>query len=234
MKNISAWAIRHPVTPLVLFMVLTFMGIVSFVRLPINLNPDISFPAIEMIISQPGASPVEIEKQIIQKIEGSVAGVGNVHNITSRATEGTAQQGRALEEAQAPPGRTVAAPPENTRRPGEQPDSPPRPRDQEGPPRSAADMLGQQSPEDSGEEEEEVEVPVIASDEESLRGRSFDALAPAELAALYRLMSRLALAPPLRRTRRYVKSHRRGRVDLRRTLRLSLRTGGGESRAGAW
>jgi multidrug efflux pump subunit AcrB len=90
MKNISAWAIRHPVTPLVLFMVLTFMGIVSFIRLPINLNPDVSFPMVEMIISQPGASPVEIEKQIIQKIEGSVAGVGNVHNITSRATEGTA------------------------------------------------------------------------------------------------------------------------------------------------
>jgi multidrug efflux pump subunit AcrB len=89
-KNISAWAIRHPVTPLVLFMVLTFVGIVSFIRLPINLQPDVSFPAVEITVSQPGAAPVEIEKQIIQKIEGSIAGVGNVHNITSRATEGTA------------------------------------------------------------------------------------------------------------------------------------------------
>ena len=44
MKNISAWAIRHPVTPLVLFVVLTFMGVVAFIRLPVNLNPDISFP----------------------------------------------------------------------------------------------------------------------------------------------------------------------------------------------
>ena len=36
MKNISAWAIRHPVTPLVLFVVFTFMGVVAFIRLPIN------------------------------------------------------------------------------------------------------------------------------------------------------------------------------------------------------
>jgi len=30
MKNISAWAIRHPVTPVVLFVVLLFMGSVAF------------------------------------------------------------------------------------------------------------------------------------------------------------------------------------------------------------
>ena len=37
MNNISAWAIRHPVTPVVLFVVLFFVGIVSFIELPINL-----------------------------------------------------------------------------------------------------------------------------------------------------------------------------------------------------
>ena len=43
----------------------------------------------------------------------------------------------------------------------------------------------------------------MASDEERLRRKSFDALEPHELAQLYRLMSRLQLATPLRRTRRY-------------------------------
>ena len=93
MKNMSAWAIRNPITPLVLFMVLTFVGVVSFVRLPINLNPDISFPFIWVTISQPGAAPVEIEKQILQKVEGAVAGVVGVRNITSRAVEGQAWTG---------------------------------------------------------------------------------------------------------------------------------------------
>jgi len=37
---------------------------------------------------QPGAAPPEIETQILQKVEGAVAGIGNIHNITSVALEG--------------------------------------------------------------------------------------------------------------------------------------------------
>jgi multidrug efflux pump subunit AcrB len=88
MKNISAWAIRHPVPPVVLFVVLLFMGTVAFMRLPVTLNPDVSFPGVEVLVSQPGASPQEIETQIMQKIEGAVAGVGNIDNIISLAIEG--------------------------------------------------------------------------------------------------------------------------------------------------
>jgi multidrug efflux pump subunit AcrB len=90
MRNISAWAIRHPVLPIVLFVVLTAIGIVSFIRLPINQNPDIDYPIVEIDISQPGAAPSEIENQILQKVEGAVAGVGNVRNISSVASEGSA------------------------------------------------------------------------------------------------------------------------------------------------
>src|SRR5689334_4986577 len=90
MRNMSAWAIRHPVTPVVLFVVLFFMGVVSFIRLPINQNPDISFPYVTVEVSQPGAAPPEIETQIIQKIEGAVANIGGVKHIQSTAREGTA------------------------------------------------------------------------------------------------------------------------------------------------
>jgi hydrophobe/amphiphile efflux-1 (HAE1) family protein len=89
-RRISAWAITHPVFPLVLFAVLTVFGIVAFVRLPITLNPDISAPFVQVTISEPGAAPAEIETQILQKIEGGVANVGNVKNITSWAIEGAA------------------------------------------------------------------------------------------------------------------------------------------------
>jgi uncharacterized protein with von Willebrand factor type A (vWA) domain len=81
---------------------------------------------------------------------------------------------------------------------------------------------------DSGEgESSELEVPrVLASDEERLAGKHFDALEPNELAQLHRLMSRLELATPQRLTRRYERGRRGGHVDLRRTLRRSLRTAG--------
>ena len=80
---------------------------------------------------------------------------------------------------------------------------------------------------DEDDEPTELEVPLaLASDEELLRRKSFDALEPHELAQLYRLMSRLQLATPERRTRRYEKGRRGERMDMRRTLRTSLRTGG--------
>ena len=88
MKNISAWAIRHPVTPLVLFAVLTFMGVVAFIQLPVNLNPDISYPMVSVTVSQPGAAPTEMETQIAQKVEGSIASIGNVRNMTTWIIEG--------------------------------------------------------------------------------------------------------------------------------------------------
>ena len=91
MRNMSAWAIRHPISPIVLFVVLLFMGIVAFVRLPITLNPDIAFPLVMVTVVQPGAAPTDMETQILQKVEGAVAGIGNIHNITSWAFEGQAQ-----------------------------------------------------------------------------------------------------------------------------------------------
>ena len=79
----------------------------------------------------------------------------------------------------------------------------------------------------SDDDASETEVPlVLASDEELLGTKRFDKLEPDELAALYRLMSRLELATPRRRTRRYERQRRGERIDLRRTLRASTRTGG--------
>jgi uncharacterized protein with von Willebrand factor type A (vWA) domain len=78
---------------------------------------------------------------------------------------------------------------------------------------------------DPGEAEREAPVG-MASEEELLAGKSFDALSADELAQLYRLMSRLRLATPPRRTRRYERGRHGERVDMRRTLRASLRTCG--------
>jgi len=91
MRRISAWAITHPVFPLVLFAVLTAFGIVAFVRMPVTLNPDVTAPFVHVLITVPGAAPSEIETQVLQKVEGSVSKVGNVKNIISLATEGQAR-----------------------------------------------------------------------------------------------------------------------------------------------
>jgi uncharacterized protein with von Willebrand factor type A (vWA) domain len=72
----------------------------------------------------------------------------------------------------------------------------------------------------------QLPVGVVASEEEVIRTKRFDTLDAAELAVLYRLMSRLVLATPERRTRRFERRPHGTRIDMRRTLRGSLRTGG--------
>jgi uncharacterized protein with von Willebrand factor type A (vWA) domain len=83
----------------------------------------------------------------------------------------------------------------------------------------------------AAEQENDAILGWMASDVEALRHKSFPACTPDELAALRRIMARIALTPPRRRTRRSVPSARAGsRPDPRRTVRESMRMHGEPSR----
>src|SRR5688500_6903629 len=88
MRNISAWAIRNPVIPIVLFTFLLAMGLLAFSRMDVNLNPDVSVPAASISISQPGAAPPELEIQITRRVEAAVRGINGVTEINSFVREG--------------------------------------------------------------------------------------------------------------------------------------------------
>lgn len=88
-------------------------------------------------------------------------------------------------------------------------------------------MRGTVSPPRRDRDEHAIEVPLaIASEEERLRKTSFEALDPEDLERIRRLMAALELAAPRRRSRRRRRARRGEHLDLRRTLRTSLRTGG--------
>jgi uncharacterized protein with von Willebrand factor type A (vWA) domain len=88
------------------------------------------------------------------------------------------------------------------------------------------DLTSSRSSEPSPQEAAPRPLALMAVDEERLLDRRFDALTPDELAEVNRLIARLALAPPLRRTRRARRDRHGERIDLRRTLRDSRRTAG--------
>jgi multidrug efflux pump subunit AcrB len=87
-RNISSWCIRNPVPPIVLFVGLMLAGIIAFMGMEVNNNPDIDFPAAQINISQPGAAPTEMENQITQKVEAAVRSVNGVDEINSSVREG--------------------------------------------------------------------------------------------------------------------------------------------------
>jgi len=90
-RNLSAWSIRNPVVPIVLFTGLLLMGIVAFLRMEVQQQPDIDFPVVIVAVAQPGAAPREIEAQVTQKVEAAARSVAGVEQITSSTSEGSSQ-----------------------------------------------------------------------------------------------------------------------------------------------
>ncbi len=88
--NVSAWSIRNPVPALLLFMVLTFLGVQGFRSLLIQQFPDIELPVITVAAALEGASPSQLETEVARKIEDAVASLGGIKHIITTLNDGSA------------------------------------------------------------------------------------------------------------------------------------------------
>ena len=84
----STWAIRKPFPSLVLFAVLTLLGVYSYITLPITRMPNVDVPIVSVTITQAGAAPAELETQVTKKVEDAVSGLTGVKHIISSVTDG--------------------------------------------------------------------------------------------------------------------------------------------------
>ena len=89
--NFSAWSIRNPVPSLLLFVVLTFAGIMGLRNLGIQNFPDIELPTILISATLEGAAPEQLETEVARKIEDQLASIGGVKHMYSTLTDGSAQ-----------------------------------------------------------------------------------------------------------------------------------------------
>ena len=71
--QVSTWSIRNPIPAVLLFLLLTLVGLVSFSAMKIQNFPDIDLPMVIVTASLPGASPAQLETEVARKIENSVA-----------------------------------------------------------------------------------------------------------------------------------------------------------------
>ncbi|NVO19785.1 MAG: efflux RND transporter permease subunit [Bacteroidetes bacterium] len=86
--NITELAIKRPSLIVVIFAVLTFLGIVSFRALNYELLPKFSQPVLVVITPYPGASPSEVENLVTKNIEDAVSSLEQIDNIQSTSYEG--------------------------------------------------------------------------------------------------------------------------------------------------
>ncbi|MGB0715369.1 MAG: efflux RND transporter permease subunit [Phycisphaerae bacterium] len=84
------FAIENPVKVAVGVILLLIFGILSVFQIPIQLTPDVDRPVITVKTAWPGASPQEIESEIIDRQEDKLKSVSNLKKMTSTAVEGSA------------------------------------------------------------------------------------------------------------------------------------------------
>ncbi|WP_113487184.1 efflux RND transporter permease subunit [Rhizobium cremeum] len=87
--NISAWSIRNPVPALLLFILLTVMGLLSFGKLAVQNFPDMDLPTIKISASLEGAAPEQLETEVARKIEDNLASLSLLDHITTTITDGS-------------------------------------------------------------------------------------------------------------------------------------------------
>lgn len=87
-NSLSTWAIRNPIPPILIFLILTVAGMMAYVKLPINNMPAVVIPVVSVNISQPGATPTEVETQVTSIVERVLAGMPGVKHIRSTVTAG--------------------------------------------------------------------------------------------------------------------------------------------------
>ena len=86
--NVSSWAISRPLPAVMVFFVLCVAGLWGFHKLPVARFPDIAFPMTTVTITQPGASPSQLEAEVTRKVEDSVATIPNIKRVVSSVSEG--------------------------------------------------------------------------------------------------------------------------------------------------
>ncbi|HEX8271644.1 MAG TPA: efflux RND transporter permease subunit [Longimicrobiaceae bacterium] len=81
-------AIRRPVAVAMFFLGVVFLGVLSFVRLPIDLLPDVAYPRLVVYTANPGVAPAEVERFITEPVEQAVSTVPGVQHVESSSREG--------------------------------------------------------------------------------------------------------------------------------------------------
>jgi multidrug efflux pump subunit AcrB len=88
--NVSAWSIKNPIPAILLFIMLTLLGLMGFRAMKIQQFPDIDLPTIVVSAVLPGASPSQLETEVARKIENSIATLQGVKHIYTRVQDGAA------------------------------------------------------------------------------------------------------------------------------------------------
>src|SRR5690606_21219220 len=89
--NLIDFSIRNPVTIIVGVLLTLLFGIVALQRIPYQLSPSVEEPVITVTTRWPGATPYEVERDIVEEQEKVLKGIPNLYEIESISSNSMAR-----------------------------------------------------------------------------------------------------------------------------------------------
>jgi len=88
--NLSGLFIRRPVMTTLVMLSIAFFGLLSYRSISVSDMPDVEFPAIEVIITYPGADPITIANNVVTPLEQQFTTINGIQTISSSSKTGSA------------------------------------------------------------------------------------------------------------------------------------------------
>ena len=91
MNNLIKFAIERPVAVMAVIILTVMFGIVSSQVIPIQMSPDIEKPILQVRMNWSGASPEDVDREIVSRLETELSGLNGVEDVASRSDTGRAR-----------------------------------------------------------------------------------------------------------------------------------------------
>jgi len=91
MNGLIAWWARNSVAANLVMIGIFVAGTIGFSQMEREMDPQVRFPGLQILVSWPGAAPQEVEEQIVARIEESVSDLDAIEWVRSFASEGRSE-----------------------------------------------------------------------------------------------------------------------------------------------
>lgn len=87
--KISKFSIDRPVFTTVIMFLVIILGVVSLLRIPLKLIPDLNPPIAVVVTAYDGAGPTEVSEKVTKPLETNLSTLPGIENISSTSQEGS-------------------------------------------------------------------------------------------------------------------------------------------------
>lgn len=85
--SIPRVCVKRPTTTLMVFFAIVLLGVISLLRLPLDMLPEMDVPTISVITRYPGASAEDVEQKITKELEDRLTTIPDLKHMVSTSKE---------------------------------------------------------------------------------------------------------------------------------------------------